>query len=71
MNAAMVPPVAQPLLVPKAPRVRRADEATRTAAAPVDISATFTDAPPAPPATTPKRRRRRGEGVSDPEIAAG
>ena len=71
MNAAMVPPVAQPLLVPKAPRARRADDATRTAAAPVDISATFTDAPPATPAATPKRRRRRGEGVSDPEIAAG
>jgi diguanylate cyclase (GGDEF)-like protein len=71
MNAAMVPPVAQPLLVPKAPASRRANDGSRTPGAAVDVSATFTDATPATPAAAAKRRRRRGEKSSDPEIAAG
>jgi hypothetical protein len=71
MNAAMVPPVAQPFLAPKAPRPRRIDEPSRTAAAPTDVSASFSEAATSPTAGPPKRRRRRGETVDDPEIAAG
>ena len=58
MNAAMVPPIVQPLLVPKASRPRRADEGGRTGAAPVDVAASFEDEPPSPADGAPKRRRR-------------
>jgi len=71
MNAALVPPVAQPLLVPKSRNPRRAGDAPRTAAAPIDVATTFTDEASLPSAAPPKRRRRRGEAVSDSEIAAG
>ncbi len=71
MNAAMVPPIVQPLLVPKASRPRRADEGGRTAAAPVDVAASFVDEPPSPADGAPKRRRRRPGTVGDQGMAAG